>query len=95
MKNTLIKSFLPLAVLLSFLVTSPGIQAQEAHRLESNSFVGVFRVAGPFHEASLDPDDYSDLLEIEFIEAEGHFGIETDNIKTDLARAGTNNYPTW
>jgi len=92
MSNTLSKCVPFLAVLFTFQITSGGLYAQQVHKLESNAFVKEFSVAGPFHDASLDPDDFTDLLEFEFIENEGGFGMVPDKIKTVLAETGDNNF---
>ena len=51
MRKNLSKSLALVVILLSFLVSTGGLHAQQAHILESNTFVKEFRVAGPFHEA--------------------------------------------
>ncbi len=58
-----------------FLLLAPcGLQAQMAHELSSNGHVGEFRIFGPFHQEGLRPDDWADLLEIEFVENDGELG---------------------
>ncbi len=47
MSNTLSKRFSLLVVLNTFLVTTGGLHAQHAHKLESNAYVKEFRVFWP------------------------------------------------
>jgi len=80
-----------LLVFISFFIGTVALYAQQTHELSSNSYVKEFKLAGPFHQEGLAEDDFTDLLEIEFIEDERNFGVGPDKVKTVLAKAGRNN----
>ena len=79
-------------VFISLLFTSFGLHGQLTHDLSSNSPVKEFRVAGPFHQEGLEPDHWTELMEIEFIENEGQFGIGQDNIASVVAEIGRDDF---
>lgn len=57
---------------LSYILYLPSLNAQTVvHQLSSNDFVKEFDVAGPFHQEGLATDQWTDLLEIDFLEEEG------------------------
>lgn len=57
---------------LSYILYLPCLNAQTVvHQLSSNDFVKEFDVAGPFHQEGLATDQWTDLLEIDFLEEEG------------------------
>ena len=87
MRNSICKTISRL-VLISFLSAACGLQGQLTHDLSSNSPVKAFRVAGPFHQEGLQPDQYFELMEIEFIENESQFGRGPDNQGSVVAEIG-------
>lgn len=91
MKDSIRKFLSVTVVMIFFSVSAAWVNAQETHKLSSNSFVKEYKVAGPFHQPGLDSDDYPDLLKLELIENESNFGLEADDMKTVLAKAGRNN----
>ena len=57
---------------LSYILFLPFLNAQTVvHQLSSNDFVKEFDIAGPFHQKGLAADQWTDLLEIDFLEEEG------------------------
>jgi CubicO group peptidase (beta-lactamase class C family) len=77
--------------LISFALVINGLSAQQMHKLETNSFVSEFNVVGPFHQNETSPDNYFELLEIEFIKNEGAFNTNGLAIKPFVTMVGKNN----
>ena len=90
MRNIYSKNYHLLAVLLSCLVTTAGLHAQQTHILSSNSYVQEFNVIGPFHQKNLSPNDYAELLEIEFLEQDNSFKNGQYKLKPIVAKAKNN-----